>query len=143
MKCFRNQTRTESIEEKLGIPEINLFTKISVEDVSLSELKITRVFLDSCTISHQFSTNSVDCEGSGDDEQNQKKCWRWNPRCRGEFIGTVIGAFVVLFTVILHEVVWHFVKKTPDEEARFDATSSSSYVLWTIQILLERAAEKC
>lgn len=54
----------------------------------------------------------------------------------------VIGAFVVLFAVVLQQRGGHSMEEVPDEEARFDAAGPSGYVLRAVEILLERAAKK-
>lgn len=50
----------------------------------------------------------------------------------------VIGAFVVLFTVVLQERSGHSMQKVPDEEARLDAASPLGDVLRAVQVLFKR-----
>jgi hypothetical protein len=57
-------------------------------------------------------------------------------------VRAVIGAFVVLFAVVLQQRGGHSMEEVPDEEARFDAAGPSGYVLRAVEILLERAAKK-
>lgn len=90
-----------------------------------------------CTIFHQLSTNSSNCEGSEQHNWKRWKCWR-RASCRGEFAGAVI---VVLFTVILHEGVGHFVKKVPNEEPRVHAARPPRDVLGAVQVFFKRAAK--
>lgn len=53
----------------------------------------------------------------------------------------MIGAFVVLFTVILHQSIGHSVDDVSDEEARLHAARPLSDVLGAVQVFFKRTAK--